>query len=159
MSTYPCSLYDGTGNPWPVHAFNGTWFPRGSAARDRESQKAWNFYEAVERFNANVRLQLSGTGWSPPSYGIRNPGPWFQFQTQGQRMLYLRGKLLHIELCPGKNWGAQSDRGISDAPITDVYPGDCEEAIREIRGFGETDPHSSSNSIMEVESINGGDSD
>lgn len=127
----------------------GTWFPRGSAARDKEARKAWNFYETVERFNATVRA----TGWTPPPYKTNSPAPWYQFQSQTERALYLRGKLLHIQLCPCKNWTPQSAMSIGPTPVTDVYPADCSGNDMPIRGILSSSIHVTEE--LETESVSG----
>jgi hypothetical protein len=142
--TDPCEIYSATGPTWPVRAFSANYFPRTSAARGADSRKAWNFFEYVENHDANVRIQLSAL---PTPY--RGVNPWYQFPSESERTLYERGRLLHVQLCPDRNWKPQRHLGI---PTINVYPPACgEEGARELyvaddasdRGFSVGSVHSS----------------
>lgn len=117
-------MYESSGPIWPVRCLPATAFPRGSAARDRDSAKAWSFFERVEAYDADVRVRLSGTGWTPNGSSCSS-GPWYKFATASELTLYRRGQILHTQLCPGRNWTSQRHLGISSEPLEDVYPDVC----------------------------------
>jgi len=119
-----CDLYDASGPLWPVRCLPATAFPRGSAARDRDSAKAWSFFERVESYDAGVRVRLAGTGWTPNGSSCSG-GPWYKFASASEITLYRRGQILHTQLCPGRNWTSQRNLGIPPTPLEDVYPAEC----------------------------------
>jgi hypothetical protein len=114
-----CDLYSSSGTTWPVRSIPATAFPRGSAARDRDSAKAWSFFERVESYDADVRVRLAGTGW------MSTGSPWYRFTSASEMTLYRRGQILHIQLCPEYNWTSQRTLGIPTEPLDNVYPDVC----------------------------------
>ena len=119
-----CDLYNSSGTTWPVRCLPATAFPRGSAARDRDSAKAWSFFERVEAYDAEVRVRLAGTGWTPNGSACSG-GPWYKFASASEATMYRRGQILHTQLCPGRDWTSQRNLGIPQTPVEDVYPGEC----------------------------------
>jgi hypothetical protein len=128
MSSF-CDLYvTGSGQTWPVRVFPSTSFPRGSAARSRDAVKAWNFFEQVEAYDAAVRVKYSALGgFTPSSAPIVTQAPWYIFKGEADRMLYKRGRSLHIQLCPDQNWTPQRSLGIPTTEVLDVFPGECND--------------------------------
>lgn len=120
-----CDLYEASGLTWPMRCLPATAFPRGSAARDRDSAKAWSFFERVEAYDAGVRVRLAGTGWTPNGSSCSS-GPWYKFASSSEATLYRRGQILHTQLCPGRDWTSQRNLGIPPTePLENVYPDVC----------------------------------
>jgi hypothetical protein len=124
MSAPACNLYAGPPSiVWPVQAFPASQYKHRFSHTDlREAKKAWELFERVESQDADTRVRLSGTGWSPPQQG---PSIWYTFRDHQEYIQYQRGRYLHIQLCPTYNWTAQRYLGISAMPVTDVMPVEC----------------------------------
>ena len=124
MSAPACNLYTGPPSTvWPVQAFPAAQYRHRFSHNDlHEARLAWELFERVESQDADTRVRLSGTGWSPPSQG---PSIWYMFANQLEYLQYQRGRHLHIQLCPTYNWTSQRYLGISALPVTDVMPGVC----------------------------------
>jgi hypothetical protein len=120
MSNDACDYYNTTGTVWPKRKIPATAFHRGSPARDIDAAKAWAFFEMVESYDAQIRVQYAGTDWSS------NKIPWYQFKNSSENVLYRRGQILHTELCPKYDWISQRILGVpSTGPLTNVFPGIC----------------------------------
>jgi hypothetical protein len=126
-----CDLYStGSGQTWPIRMFPSTSFPRGSAARSRDAVKAWNFFEQVEAYDAAMRVKYSSIGgFTPSSAPIVTQAPWYIFKGEAERLLYKRGRSLHIQLCPDQNWTPQRSLGVPTTEVMNVFPGDCHEEV------------------------------
>ena len=118
-----CDVYDTSGSVWPMQPFPSTEFLyRYSSSDLRAARTAWNLFEQVEAQDAATRVRLAPTApWDPPSANIQTPSTWYQFRSNEERLIYLRGKALHSELCQGFRWTPQRNRGITSPPVN-VYP-------------------------------------
>jgi hypothetical protein len=124
MSALACNLYAGPPSTvWPVQSFPASQYKHRFSHTDlHEAKKAWELFERVESQDADTRVRLSGTGWTPHPKG---PSIWYIFRDHQEYIQYQRGRYLHIQLCPTYNWTAQRYLGISAMPVTDVMPVEC----------------------------------
>ena len=111
---------------WPVQGFPSSLFRGFSSRQLRDAITAWNFFEQVEATDAATRVRLGNASWVAPGYNTVAPTSiWFPLDTEGRKTLYLRGKLLHIQACPGFDFKSQRDLGIPLPPVTNILPGAC----------------------------------
>jgi hypothetical protein len=108
MAATFCNFYEGSGSTWPVQTFPRSYFPFLPMNMLTEKSKAWNFFEQVESYDSRVRARGSISGW-------------YVFSSEGDRLLYREGQLLHSQLCPNTNWTSQRNLGYSQ----NVYPPPC----------------------------------
>lgn len=122
--TSPCDLYSLPTTTWPQQQFPGDHpaVSRLSQGERMAAKRAWNYYEQVEAYDADVRVRLGNTGGALPSVP---PGLWYQFNGEGQRALYEKGRRYHILICPSYNWTPQRNRTFPVTPLTTVTPDDC----------------------------------
>jgi hypothetical protein len=121
-----CSIY--TGPPttaWPRTAFPSYLFRGFSSRQLQDAVLAWNYFELVESTDAATRVRLSTQGWVPPTGMLEGSSIWFPIASEGRKDLYFRGKLLHVQACPGMDWRPQRSLGIPPAPLTSVLPETC----------------------------------
>jgi hypothetical protein len=109
MAATFCSFYEGSGSSWPIQTFPKTLFPFLPNNMLTEKAKAWNFYELVESYDASLRYRGA-------TYG------WYVFGSEGERLMYREGQLLHSQLCPNTNWTSQRNLGPS---AKNIYPPHC----------------------------------
>ena len=122
MSESPCDIYDGSGLTWPRQCFPAASFLRRySISELRELKAAWDLFERTESADAATRVEYSGTGFLPQPSAC-NKSIWCTFEREQDRILYQRGRNLHAELCPDYSWAPQRTLGISQVPLTTVYP-------------------------------------
>lgn len=120
-----CDIYSLVSPDWI-----GQRFPSGnpafsrSTARDlARNREAWNFFELVESTDAATRLRICEAGAVPYSTKpVITPTLWYPLTTQGRQMLYRRGQLLHVQLCPNFNWTANRNRPIILDPPSCATP-------------------------------------
>lgn len=118
-----CDRYAGPGGTtWPTTAFPAQLFPQKGVAWLRSARQAWDTYERVQAVDAATRVRLSGSGWVAPSWRNQTLTIWYVFQSVEERLQFRRGQQLHQQICPELNWNAQRNFGISEAPVTNVYP-------------------------------------
>lgn len=86
------------------------------------ARNAWDTYERVQAADAATRVQLSGTGWTPPSWRNQSLTIWYVFQGKEEKDQFNVGQRLHQQICPTYNWVAQRNMGISATPLTNVWP-------------------------------------
>ena len=113
MAATFCSVYEGSGTTWPVQTFPKTLFPFLPTKILVEKSKAWNFYEQVESYDSVLRKRGA-------TYG------WYIFSSEGDRLMYREGQLLHSQLCPNTSWTGQRNLG----PVNqskNIYPPSCKK--------------------------------
>jgi hypothetical protein len=122
-----CDAYSLTPSTvWPVQRFPSNLFRGFSSRQLRDAMTAWSFFEQVEAADAATRVRLGNASWAAPGYAPVAPASiWFPLDTEGRKTLYLRGKLLHIQACPGFDFKSQRDLGIPLPPVTNILPGVC----------------------------------
>lgn len=122
--TSPCDLYALPTAVWPQQQFPGDHpaVSRFSQGERLAAKRAWNYYEQVEAYDAAVRVRLGDTGGAIPPVP---PGLWYQFNGEGQRALYEKGRRYHIMICPTYNWVSQRNRPFPVTTVDDVTPEDC----------------------------------
>ncbi len=114
-----CDLYNGSGTSWPRSSFPASYFSRMDTKQLAAATRAWNFFEQVETYDANVRL----TTTAPPSAGhTTDRSIWYPINTQSKLLMYQQGQALHRSLCPSYSWKPQREYGITSPPPTNVYP-------------------------------------
>ena len=140
MNCYFCSNYDASGKDvavlltWPLNPFPGNLFPGWNSQRRFDSQKAWNFFELVESYDAQVRIKLgdlSGTYTFPsrstPTKIVPPPPPvnslWYPLASSSDLTLYRNGQQLHAQACPAVNWQSQRSLPLPTKPRANVFPG------------------------------------
>lgn len=122
MTATPCELYATPTTVWPKQQF-----PSAHPAVSRLSQgqrlaakRAWNYFEEVETKDAATRVRVGLAGGAFPATNL-----WCQFNGDGMRSLYEKGRQYHILICPEYDWTPQRNRGIPTAPLGSVLPEDC----------------------------------
>lgn len=108
-----CDIYSIVSPDWI-----GQRFPSGNPAFSRctardltRNREAWNFFELVESTDAATRLRICEAGSITfPTKPVITPTLWYPITTQGRKMLYRHGQLLHIQLCPNYNWTSNRNR-------------------------------------------------
>ena len=118
-----CESYT-TGAPttvWPIRKFMRSWFRGWADQRLKDAERAWTLYEKVEAYDATVRVRRSQN----------QTAEWYRFTSEGERMTYRDGKVLHELACPGLIWTSQRYLSIPSTPITDVRPAICVNKISE----------------------------
>jgi hypothetical protein len=135
----PCNRYIDPGGAaslrWPVGSFPASDFPRMDTKQLAANTRAWNFFEQVEAYDANVRLRVT----APVSAGhTTDTSIWYPINTQARLLLYKQGQSLHRYLCPTYSWKSQRDLGISTIPPTSVYPlpAACTPPTSPVEGVG-----------------------
>ena len=139
MNCYFCSNYDASGKAvnllltWPLSQFPGNLFPGWDSKRRFQAQKAWNFFELVESFDAQIRITLGNMNgaYKFPSRStatkIVPPPPvaslWYPLSSSGDLTMYKNGQLLHRQVCPGINWQSQRSLPLPTKPLVTVFPG------------------------------------
>lgn len=138
MNCYFCSNYSSVGKAtdvlltWPRTPFPGNLFPGWSSRRRFDAQNAWNYFELVESYDAQIRInigKLNGT-YTFPSRSTATkivPPPavaqlWYPFATAGDLTKYREGQMLHNQACPAVNWTSQRSLNLPTAPLTTVFP-------------------------------------
>lgn len=114
-----CDIYNIVSPDWI-----GQRFPSGNPAFSRctareltSNREAWNFFELVESTDAASRLRICEAGSITYSTKpVITPTLWYPITTQGRKMLYRRGQLLHIQLCPNYNWTPNRNRPLVFTP-------------------------------------------
>lgn len=121
MTTTPCELYAIPTTVWLKQAF-----PSAHPAVSRLSQgqrlaakRAWNYFEEVEEKDAATRVRLGLSGGTIPS------NLWCQFNGDGMRSLYEKGRRYHKQICPEYDWTPQRNRLIPTSPLTSIQPEEC----------------------------------
>jgi hypothetical protein len=115
----PCDRYIGFGTQWPTSPFPASYFPRMDTKQVNANTRAWNFFEQVESYDANVRVTTSTVQVAGHT---TDRSIWYPIDTQSKLLLYQQGQALHRFLCPMYSWKPQRDYGISSPPPTNVYP-------------------------------------
>lgn len=80
-------------NTWPQQPYPTLLGPFLSGSALMDAQKAWAFYEQVEAYDAQQRQSMTPT--------------WFIILTTSDALLYRRGQLLHVSVCPCVDWTSQ----------------------------------------------------
>ena len=112
MAATFCSRYEGSGSTWPIQTFPKSLFPFLPSNLLIEKAKAWNMYEQIESHDANIRSRGKNT--------------WYVFSSEGERLMYREGQLLHSQLCKTTNWTSQRNLGnVGKVNNTNVYPPSC----------------------------------
>lgn len=117
--TEPCDRYVGPGLQWPTSPFPASYFPRMGTKQLATNTRAWNFFEQVESFDANVRVTTTTV---PVAGHTTDRSIWYPINTQSKLLMYQQGQALHRFLCPDYSWKSQRDYGITNPAPTNVYP-------------------------------------
>jgi hypothetical protein len=107
---------------WPIRKFMRSWFRGWADQRLKESERAWNLFEKVESYDATIRVRRSQG---------QTTAEWYRFTSEGERMIYRDGKVLHQLACPSIVWTPQRYLSIPSTPITDVRPAICAKNVSE----------------------------
>lgn len=97
-------------NVWPVQPYPTTRGPFLSTGALLDTQRAWNFYERVEAYDAQQRQTAQPQ--------------WYTFASTSELTLYRKGQVLHSTICPCVNWHSQRFLALLPAG-GDVRPTTC----------------------------------
>ena len=121
--TEPCDRYIDPISPaslrWPIGPFPASYFPRMDTKQLSANTRAWNFFEQVESYDANVRVTTTTV---PTAGHTTDRSIWYPINTQSKLLMYQQGQALHRFLCSDYSWKPQRDYGITNPPPTTVYP-------------------------------------
>lgn len=95
---------------WPRRAYPIALGPFLSGGALADTQRAWNFYEQVEAYDAQQRQTTAPQ--------------WFPLSSTSEWTLYRRGQVLHASICPSLNWRSQRFLGLV-APGSNILPQPC----------------------------------
>jgi len=108
--------------PWIYRPFPAVVFPQRPNSWYLMARTAWDTYERVQTTDADTRVQLSGTGWAPPSWRNQSLTIWYVFQSSEEKNHFNLGQRLHQQAYPQLNWIAQRNLGISESVVSVSWP-------------------------------------